>query len=163
MIVRFARYALCALLASCTAVREGELGSDQPRLQDEPDAMIQSPELPEPAVDSAPSARSDASPADAARPAPAPAPASDAGRPELDEDAGTNGCMLAGHLLPELPLPSEWDGGRPPPLLDDPLLDDPLKDSLLGDPLSPVLPLGFDAGVPQFCCTPLTPLHCKLP
>jgi hypothetical protein len=82
-------------------------------------------------------------------------------------DAAVAGCTLYGHRpfdgLPEptlptpstslptpgtsLPKPDEWDGGVPP---------------RFGDPPSG-LPLGFEAGVPPFCCTLTTPWYCAPP
>ena len=150
----------CLGCTACTATHEGSLGWDLPRVRAEPDA--------EPVVDvEANDAAVLVEDASDAPVAPARPVVVEAGQvrdrdasalADAQSDAAPAACTPYGHHpfdgLPTptpLPKPDEWDGGLPP---------------RFGDPLSPssgLSPREFEAGVPPFCCTLMTPWFCAPP
>lgn len=159
--------ALVLALSACVTTQDVSLGADRPPLHEEPDASVPIDGAKSDAEAIVPDAgpATDASPA---RPSVAveagQAASRDAGlvsKPEPDA-AVVATCTLNGHRpfdgLPPpsslpvspLPRPDEWDGGLPS------LLDN--------DPLSPPsLSRDYEAGVPPFCCTLMTPWFCAKP
>lgn len=143
------------------------LGIDRPPLHDEPDADVPTDDVgsDDEGIGSDAAPPTDASPGKPTVVVEAGQVVSrDAGlvsKPEPDA-AVVATCTLNGHrpfdgLSPPtslpvspLPRPDEWDGGRPS------LLDN--------EPHSPPsLPREYEAGVPPFCCTLMTPWFCAKP
>lgn len=149
---------LCAL--SCTSTREGSLGVDVP-IDEDDDAGPAEQESTFPDVQfdyDADVPTADAQPSPGV-PVPPPRDAQvsrDAKAPAAPQDAAVAMCTPGGHRPFEgvaQPGDRDWDGGLPSLL-------DPSPPRL--DPSPPVLPppLGYEAGVPPFCCTLMTPWFC---